>query len=505
MVTSRSRLALPAIVTAGFLLRFPTLDQQSFWFDEAITHWLVTKDLTAMLDSVTESEQTPFLYYLAEWGWRQLWGAGEVGLRSLSALCGIAAIPIAYLAGLQVGSRRVGLISALLVATNPLLVWYSQEARSYALVVPLVTAGLLFFLRSLKSGRRMDIAGWTGFSLLALATHYFAAFVILTEAVWLLVARRDARGMIVAALGCVGTLAVIQLPLAMHQRCHGRQFDDSSLLARAVRVPKQYFMGLTLEDGPVEAALALVGVVACVMSAWLLVSRLDRHERGITWRVASVGAFGIALPIALAAAGFNYVNTRNLVVALPPLLVAVAVVAGALRASRAGRFLAGAITLAFLAAVATVFVEPRFQREDWRGIAASVAPQREQVMVVTPGYDHLPFQPYLHSARELPAAGVITDRIVVAALPVFGDVKLKPPLPRGTPAPLPPVRGFRLVDRRDARSYTVLTYQAGAPRLIKPRTLRGSALDARQPPSFLQYSPGSPPAPTNLRCPSEAS
>ena len=54
----------------------------------------------------------------------------------------------------ELPSRRAGLIAAALVAVNPMLIWYSQEARSYALLVFFCAVSLLFFVRALRHPRR---------------------------------------------------------------------------------------------------------------------------------------------------------------------------------------------------------------------------------------------------------------------------------------------------------------------------------------------------------------
>ena len=82
-------------------------------------------------------------------------------MRSLSALFGAATVPLAYCIGAELSSRRAGLITAALVAVNPMLIWYSQEARSYALLVFFCAASLLFFARALRtrSGPRPGALG----------------------------------------------------------------------------------------------------------------------------------------------------------------------------------------------------------------------------------------------------------------------------------------------------------------------------------------------------------
>ena len=61
--------ALLAVILAGAAARFATLDVQSFWLDEAVTHELVTRSLGGMLGAIPDSESTPPLYYLLAWVW----------------------------------------------------------------------------------------------------------------------------------------------------------------------------------------------------------------------------------------------------------------------------------------------------------------------------------------------------------------------------------------------------------------------------------------------------
>ena len=135
-MTRAERIALALILLAAAIIRFATLDHQSFDHDEAATAIRVLHaNLGDTLSAVNHLERSPPLYYVLAWIWSKLFGVGEVGLRSLSALVGTATVPAAFLAARELGSRRGGLIAAGLVAVNPYLVWYSQEARSYALFV----------------------------------------------------------------------------------------------------------------------------------------------------------------------------------------------------------------------------------------------------------------------------------------------------------------------------------------------------------------------------------
>ena len=92
-------------------------------------------------------------------------------MRSLSAVAGVLTVPVAYGIGRKLISVRAGLIVAALTACNPLLVWYSQEARSYGLLVLLSAASLLAFAYVLDRPTGRSAGAWVITSALALATH----------------------------------------------------------------------------------------------------------------------------------------------------------------------------------------------------------------------------------------------------------------------------------------------------------------------------------------------
>src|SRR4051795_5400997 len=141
------------LVALGAALRFATLGGQSYHHDEIVTPGRVPRAASGhAMAAVGVSESAPPLYYALAWIWTQLTGTGPWGLRSLSALAGVAAIPVAYLLGRELRGRRTGLVAAALVAVNPMLIWYSQEARAYALLVFFCALSLLYCVRALRVG-----------------------------------------------------------------------------------------------------------------------------------------------------------------------------------------------------------------------------------------------------------------------------------------------------------------------------------------------------------------
>ena len=90
--------AVPAGLTAlGAAVRFASLGVQSYHHDEVITAMrVIPGSFGDMLHAVKASESNPPLYYVLAWGWAKVFGTGEVGLRSLSALFGAATVPLGY-------------------------------------------------------------------------------------------------------------------------------------------------------------------------------------------------------------------------------------------------------------------------------------------------------------------------------------------------------------------------------------------------------------------------
>src|SRR3954465_11071528 len=79
---------LAGITLAGALLRFATLDVQSYWLDEVSIDNNPRHLFGGMPWAVPAGECAPPPCYVLAWLWSKAFGTGEVGLRSLSALLG---------------------------------------------------------------------------------------------------------------------------------------------------------------------------------------------------------------------------------------------------------------------------------------------------------------------------------------------------------------------------------------------------------------------------------
>ncbi len=208
-------------------VRLQNLTYHSVWFDEAMSiYW--ARSTPARIVEVglnLVEDRLPPLYYLLLHGWRLAAGDGEFAYRFPSVVLGVLLVPIVFCLGRELFGRRVGVLAALLSALSPFLVWYSQEARMYALAVLLATLGSWLFFRAVDStirhrGVSHSLPLWLGYGLCALAglyTHLYTGFLLPAQGLYLLFTwRRTRRALPGYVLTMAGvTLAFVPLALAV--------------------------------------------------------------------------------------------------------------------------------------------------------------------------------------------------------------------------------------------------------------------------------------------------
>src|SRR5438270_6874172 len=113
----RAQLLLVPVLAAAATLRFYRIDAQSLWSDEGSSVAQALRDLPAIAANAALDIHPP-LYYILLHFWVIPFGSGEVAVRSLSALLGVALVALCYLLGAQVSGWRVGLVAASLAALN---------------------------------------------------------------------------------------------------------------------------------------------------------------------------------------------------------------------------------------------------------------------------------------------------------------------------------------------------------------------------------------------------
>lgn len=473
--SARQRIELPvgiglaALTVGAALLRWPTLAGDSLWFDEWITRRIVSGSPLDVLRGVKGTESTPPLYYLVAWVWAKAFGTSETALRSLSLVFGALTVPVAYSTGSTLVSRRAGWVAAALVTTSPLLVWYSTEARAYALLVLLGAVSLLLVSRALTSPTPRVLGLWSLTAILALATHYFSAFLVVAEAAVLLVcipSRRRAIG-----LYCVpiALSAALLAPLAYVQRNRGSWIDQYPLSGRLEEVGRNFVSGVSISS----AGLELLGAVLVAAAALLAFRGSTRERRGALVALAA-GALSLGLAVGLALAGRDYLITRNVIASWLPLALVVAIGAASARHGPLGGLLAASLVAVSLANVALVASDERLQRASWKQAARLLGePSRDRLVLAWGDYRLAPLEELLQPARQLEEGAVVEVAEIDALLfdrPSFtlscwsGAACNVPAarLPDG-----PPAAGFSLGEHRNAGLFDVHVFRAPVARRVQ--------------------------------------
>ena len=178
-----SVVAAGAIVLAvATFLRFRGLLDESYWLDELYSADFSRPDRSpAEVIGISVRDIHPPLYQLLLWAWYHMFGYTEYAGRLFSAIVGVLCIAVYYLLGRDLFSRGTGLAAAVIAALNLGLVQYSQETRSYELLVLL--AGLSWWLlyRMLDRRGRGDLAGYLVATVLLIHTHYYSFFFVVAQ------------------------------------------------------------------------------------------------------------------------------------------------------------------------------------------------------------------------------------------------------------------------------------------------------------------------------------
>jgi uncharacterized membrane protein len=133
-----------AIFVLALGLRIFHLGDQNLWHDEQLTlavSQVEGKDFLKTLEKEKESNKPP-LYFLLMHYWLE-GGTSEFWIRLPSAICGALTCLLALVLGNELFGNSRGWILGLVLAVAPFHIYYSQEARMYALLGLMGTAAML--------------------------------------------------------------------------------------------------------------------------------------------------------------------------------------------------------------------------------------------------------------------------------------------------------------------------------------------------------------------------
>lgn len=430
---------LMLIVMLAGLLRFWAIGAESLWLDEA-TSLVVADNPPAAIVSLTAEDIHPPLYYLLLHLWL-VFGRSETALRAFSAVVGLLSVIALYGMGRELVGERPAALGALLLASAPLHIWYSQEARMYALVTLWAILAGWLMRRALDRGKWW----WAGYALCAAAgmyTHYYMGFVMLAHnafAAYLLARRRLSGrklGYWLTAQLAWALLFAPWLPVVVQQVQGGGGAWVSHAVGRpTLATMADTFIGFTI--GPARAEVpALVRrasyglyVLALFLGGWGLVRRQPaRESEHLDGAVFCVLWFALPLATAwLASQVKPMYSLRYALPFLPPFCLLAAWGADEVisRWRAAGWVLAGALLTANLVGTGAMALTP--QKPDWRLVTETLMAEAQagDVVVLEPFWNAKALRYYaggrltVYDKAPLPAAPE-TVRVCVDELHTLG-------------------------------------------------------------------------------------
>lgn len=268
------------ILAAGLLLRVREARLTPLWFDEIFSLWTTRTSFGVMLETLSHDIHPPLLSTLL-WVWRLVGGENPMALKILPILIGLATVAALFFAARDWFGEPIGLLAAALLAIHPVHVYFSQELRSYGLLILMVLLVAWTAWRWVERGRVSDGLAYALCAALALYTHYLSGLVLMMVGLWgfARLHRHPRRSMAWALWqGAALLLFLPQAPMFLRQLMISTDhwmprpvFEDLANLSRKITYGARYMV-------PVMGALALLPLfrsrsrAPAVLAWWTMVA-----------------------------------------------------------------------------------------------------------------------------------------------------------------------------------------------------------------------------------------
>jgi 4-amino-4-deoxy-L-arabinose transferase-like glycosyltransferase len=423
-----SWLGLVILTLCAFALRLYRLDGQSLWYDEGVTVEIARRGIAELTRWTAGDIQPPLYYYIIAASGR-LAGWSEWSIRFPSAVFGAAAVPLLAAVTIALTRRRLaGLLAAALAAFHPLLVYYSQEARMYAMLTTLGIVLAYLVIHGEEAIRRRTLH-WTAYVVVATAavyTHYFAFFLLIALATAYLIDQLFVLPRLKSAAAPAGAdadlpstvrrrpllgfalanVAVLLAYLPWFAALLNRLSMDASYWEgefKLVEALRHVAISFTSGETVLEERATILLIPYALLTLVALGALLAR--RTVQPRTLLYALLWLAVPVAavlLLASAVPKFNARYVMIALPGLLLLWAAGLSALVRLRAWHWtgvlrspltsapslLSGVLILLLFTgsiyAVRNWFTNPAFTKAEWRQLSAFIRSRAAERMAQKP-------------------------------------------------------------------------------------------------------------------------
>lgn len=399
------------ILIISIIFRLISLNQ-SLWLDEGIMAYAVeTYSIPDLISNYMPGDFNPPLYFVLLWAWVRVFGLSEIALRIPSVIFGLfTVIGIYYFAKKADIKTNIGseFWAAVFVASAPLLIYYSQEARMYMLATCCVTWSMYYFYRYFYL-KEPVFPMYVLLTVLVFWSHYIAWFIWIVQLLWLLWVEKKEMG---ARLGrlMVPLLGIIVIaPVLSSQLSVGTAAADSLPIWKALSsfsikqlllIPIKLVSGRIPFDDNILFTLSIL-IALCVWIVVLIKSNLNIRKGSIEiktilspfqkllwlWLVIPVCIGGL---LSLKIAIFSYFRFLYIAPALY-LLAAYGLQFFSNKKSKITGLLLICLNVTFSL---MYLLHPNYHREDWKGLVSYITSRELSNEVVILGSVDRPFSYY---------------------------------------------------------------------------------------------------------------
>ena len=340
------RTLLLLILLLGFALRLFRLDFQELRGDEAFGYFFSLRSLAGIVqETLTLQEPHPVGSYFLQHVWYAFGGTSEFALRTVPALAGTAAIPLLYWFARQMRlGVPVALLSSFLMAVSAYAIWHSQDARMYTLSLALTLASSGLALEIVKRPGRSVLVGYILCTLMTLHIHYFAAFVLLAQNLYILLTvvlrARDRhlwQPLLMRWGGVQCVVAALYIPWLLFAwqtlMSYGGNGDSPALEEMLWRSIGVFILGESglneiwrFHVGILAAGILVAGILTSVASKPPTATAVTGHRPQVPGHYSLIFYLFVPLLATWASALERPIfNERYLIAALPPFLILFAI------------------------------------------------------------------------------------------------------------------------------------------------------------------------------------
>ncbi|MCA9218324.1 MAG: glycosyltransferase family 39 protein, partial [Planctomycetales bacterium] len=273
--------------------------RDSLWVDELHTSWTIADSVRDVLPRASLGNQGP-IYFWLQWGIKTLFGHSEIGLRAVSWISGnILVVTMMLAVKRMTGSPVATLAVGLLMAIDSNLIFYSNEARPYALLQLVAMFAALACYRYTESGATRDRVIWIACSVVICYLHSTAALLLPVFVIALVVSGARSRKLVQRMAADLILIAICLLPLVpLLQQVASRRHNWEQFVQRAS------LTGLfgTLPTTKLVVFAAIPSAITICIACWLRRAKSDASQSGPQrrWRTFLFAMCWFLIPTAIA-------------------------------------------------------------------------------------------------------------------------------------------------------------------------------------------------------------